>query len=116
MAKLVILESPYGGDVARNKLYLQYCIRDCLSRGESPYASHQMLTEALRDAIPEEREQGLKAGFAWHHQAQYSVVYQDFGISDGMHLGIANMVSLLKPIQYRTLGGVWAVWSKLYRR
>lgn len=113
--KLVILESPYGGDVARNKLYLQYCIRDCITRGESPYASHQMLTEALRDTIAEEREQGIQAGFAWHQHCAYGVVYEDFGISSGMARGIEHLTSLNKHVEHRTLGGVWAVWAKLYR-
>ncbi len=63
--KLIIIESPFKGDVARNKRYLRACIRDCLSRGESPYASHRMLTDALDDDIPEERELGIEAGLAW---------------------------------------------------
>lgn len=38
--KLVILESPYAGDVCRNVDYARQCLRDCLLRGESPIASH----------------------------------------------------------------------------
>lgn len=61
----VIIESPYAGDVERNKKYLQRCIRFCLRNGESPYASHQMLTEALDDNDPIQRHAGIAAGFAW---------------------------------------------------
>jgi hypothetical protein len=65
--KLVILESPYKGQVARNKRYLRACIRDCINRGESPYASHRMLTDALDDNNPLEREVGIRAGLAWRY-------------------------------------------------
>ena len=60
----VIIESPYAGDIEGNKAYLQACIRYALSLGLTPYASHQMLTEALQDAIPEQRNLGIFAGFA----------------------------------------------------
>lgn len=65
--KLVIIESPYKGDVERNKLYLRACIRDCINRGESPYASHRMLTDALDDTDPVERAIGIKAGLSWRN-------------------------------------------------
>lgn len=48
---LIVIESPFRGatpaDQARNERYLEACIADCLRRGESPYASHKMLTQAL---------------------------------------------------------------------
>jgi hypothetical protein len=74
--KLVIIESPYKGNVPRNKLYLRACIRDCIMRGESPYASHRMLTDALDDDDPREREIGIKAGLAWRN-AQTPLLSQD---------------------------------------
>lgn len=101
--KLVIIESPYSGDVERNKRFLQDCIRDCLRRGESPYASHQMLTDALCDADPAEREQGIKAGFQWRRVAERTVVYYQLGVSGGMHLGVRHAQSIGQPVIYRTL-------------
>lgn len=80
----VIIESPFAGDVERNKTYLQRCIRDCIQRGESPYASHQMLTDALDDLDPEERKAGIEAGFAWADDADLVVFYTDYDISEGM--------------------------------
>lgn len=100
---LVILESPYRGDVKTNKAYLQACIRDCIQRGESPYASHQMLTGALDDGNPEERSRGIEAGLAWSDAAEYVVVYEDLGISPGMRLGIDHHLRMGKPVQYREL-------------
>lgn len=101
---LVIIESPYAGEVARNKRYLQRCILDCITRGESPYASHQMLTEALDDTNPAERELGIKAGFRWRAVADKTVVYEDYGISSGMRYGILDSTALGKPVEYRRIG------------
>ena len=94
--KLVVIESPYAGDVRRNVRYLQACIRDCIRRGESPYASHQMLTTALDDKVPEQRRTGIEAGLAWRRARWIDeegnirrivpVFYTDLGISSGMDL------------------------------
>jgi hypothetical protein len=97
--KLVIIESPYKGNVERNKLYLRSCIRDCINRNESPYASHRMLTDALDDDNPVEREIGIRAGLAWRktltavigsddrilgYDRVLPVFYVDIGCSSGM--------------------------------
>lgn len=103
--RLVILESPFSGDVARNRAYLKECIRDCIHRGESPYASHQMLTEALRDSDAIERAEGIDAGFAWRSAAEVTVVYQDFGVSPGMQAGIADARSIGQQVEFRRLHG-----------
>ena len=84
--KCVILESPYRVD--RTRTYLQECIRDCLRRGEAPFASHQMYTDALDDDNVQDRTLGISAGFAWHDRADYVVVYEDLGVSPGMQEGI----------------------------
>jgi len=77
-AKPVILESPYAGDVATNGRYLQACIRDSIVRGEAPFASHLMYTEALDDGIEAERAAGIAAGFAWRTlYGVPTVVYED---------------------------------------
>jgi hypothetical protein len=83
--KLVIIESPYKGETERNLRYLRSCIRDCLSRGESPYASHRMLTDALDDNSPAERALGIEAGLAWRNvSGVLPVFYVDLGWSNGM--------------------------------
>lgn len=105
----VIVESPYAGNIRLNLLYVRACMRDCLLRGESPYASHALYTQdgVLRDEVPEERQYGITAGFAWREASDKTVVYTDLGTSKGMEYGIAHAKELGHPIEYRELGSGW---------
>ena len=42
--RFVIIESPYAGNVEENEEYARKCLRDCLMRGEAPFASHLLYT------------------------------------------------------------------------
>lgn len=92
--KLVILESPFapnnGKTVEENIDYARKCVRDSLSRGEAPIASHLLYTQPgiLDDNIPSERQWGIDAGLSWKAVAEKSVVYCDYGVSSGMEYGI----------------------------
>lgn len=101
--RLVVLESPFSGGPPENISYLQECIRDSLRRGESPYASHQMLTSALDDLKFEERRAGMTAGWAWLSVAQACVVYEDLGITEGMMEGVARAHAWGLPVEYRRI-------------
>lgn len=103
----VILESPYAGDVEANLTYLRACMRDCLLRGEAPFASHGLYTQpgVLRDDVPEERGHGIAAGFVWRALCRKTVVYTDRGISDGMKAGIEHAKKMTwHTVEYRELG------------
>jgi len=102
---LVILESPYAGDVKRNVKYAQLCMADCLSRKEAPYASHLLYTQphVLDDDITEERDFGIEAGLQWGEKADKTVVYGDFGYSDGMRRGIERANKSGRPVETRKL-------------
>lgn len=104
--RLVVLESPYAGDVVKNIAYARACMRDCLLRGEQPFASHLLYTQEgiLDDGVPEERTLGIEAGFQWGRHADAVVVYTDLGISHGMQLGVQRAQKNGKTIEYRTLG------------
>lgn len=104
--KLVIVESPYAGDVEANVEYARRCVRDSLSRGEAPIASHLLYTQPgiLCDEVPAERQWGIDAGLAWRAVAEASVVYTDLGISRGMEYGIAAATAAGNPVEYRTIG------------
>lgn len=103
---LVILESPFAGDEARNIAYGRRCLHDSLMRAEAPIASHLLYTQpgVLDDSIPEERTMGIEAGLAWRAVAQASVVYVDYGISKGMQYGIDAARAAGLRVEERTIG------------
>jgi hypothetical protein len=102
----VIMESPFAGDIAENIKYARLCLRDCLLRGEAPFASHLLYTQdgVLNDTIPEERHHGIEAGLCWGSVAEATVVYTDRGVSRGMEYGIKNAEEHNRPIEYRSIG------------
>jgi hypothetical protein len=116
----VIVESPFAGktpeQAERNLRYLRACLRDCLLRGEAPFASHAIYTQpgVLDDNVPAEREHGIQAGFAWRAMADKTVVYVDLGTSRGMEYGVAHaketrgVFPFTHEIEYRRLGGEWS--------
>ena len=100
----VVIESPFAGDFkARNLKYALACMRDCLMRGEAPFASHVLYTQSLDDDNERERELGMNAGFVWGRAAAACLVYMDFGISAGMGRGIEFAKNSGIPIEYRVL-------------
>jgi len=103
--RLVIIESPYAGDIERNVEYARAAVRDSLARGEAPIASHLLYTQPgiLRDEVPSERQWGIDAGLAWRRVAEATVVYTDQGISRGMEYGIEAAKSAGIPVEYRSL-------------
>jgi hypothetical protein len=112
----VIVESPFKGATpelaARNVRYARACMRDCLLRNESPYASHLLYTQpgVLRDDVPEERKLGMEAGRTWMTVRDSDLLvaaYVDLGISSGMQWGIDNAVGCGRQTETRRLGAGW---------
>jgi len=105
--EIVIIESPFAGDVEANIAYARAAVRDSLLRGEAPYASHLLYTQegVLNDLVPVERELGITAGFEFRYSATKTAVYWDRGISNGMKYGIKHARSILSPVEYRSLEG-----------
>lgn len=103
---IVIIETPYAGDIKRNVAYARACMRDSLLRGEAPYASHLLYTQpgVFRDDDPSERRAGIEAGFAFRRAAKATAVYEDLGISPGMLEGIAHSEASGVEVVYRRLG------------
>lgn len=102
---LVIIESPFAGNVKKNTAYAKKCMRDCLERGEAPFASHLLYTQCLDDNKPAERVTGIEAGLAWGKMAAKTVVYTDRGISPGMEIGINRAIREGRKVEYRSLKG-----------
>ena len=105
----VLIESPFSAPTAEeteiNVKYARAAIRDALSKGDAPLASHLLYTQdgILNDDIPEERSWGIEAGLTWYEVAEACVVYTDRGISKGMKYGIARAESLGIPVEYREI-------------
>lgn len=111
----VIIESPFAGrgdtpearaaDAAENLRYLRAAMRDCLLRGEAPFASHALYTQpgVLDDGNPEERALGMTAGFEWRDVADVTVVYVDRGITPGMEAGIRHADLSGQTVEHRSL-------------
>lgn len=117
VVKLVVIESPYAGDVAENVRYLRACIADCFRRGETPFASHGLYPGALDDGMPNQRALGIEAGFAIadalsiaadEAPLEFSFVrafYTDRGWSGGMRQGLNHANDLGQPTELRVVPG-----------
>lgn len=111
----VILESPFKGkgetkeekeiNTQKNIQYARACLRDCALRGESALASHLLWTQegVLDDNDPEERKLGIELGLVWGNEAEKTVVYQDYGISEGMTYGIKRAEKEGRIVEFRNL-------------
>lgn len=111
----VIIESPYAGtshwalvrwlQCRRNIRYARACVRDSLGRGEAPIASHLLYTQPgiLKDHVQEERRWGIAAGLAWREVAQKTVVYEDYGVTQGMRFGMAAAREAGVEVEFRKI-------------
>lgn len=103
---IVVIESPYAGDVKRNIEFARACIRDSIMRGETPFASHLLYTQPniLDDDLPQERKLGIEAGFAIKHlEGVKTVFYTDLGWSGGMELAMFYCQKFDLPYDTRLL-------------
>lgn len=100
---LVVVESPYAGDIPNNLTYARRCLRDCIARSELPFASHLLYTQVLNDAELSDRERGIRLNLEMITRCDYVVVYSDLGESPGMLQAINHAKLLDKSIHYRYL-------------
>lgn len=113
----VVIESPYNGtaeEIKRNVQYAIHAMRDCLLRGEAPFASHLLYTQAPNskyrfvsdddeETVCVGREAAIEAGICWGRKADKTVIYQDLGITPGMMYGIKSAEEYGRPVEYRNL-------------
>lgn len=101
---LVIIESPFAGDVEANIAYARKCVADSLAMNEAPLASHLLLPQLLDDSDPAQRTLGIEAGLAWYRVADKCVVYMDRGYSKGMAQGQLRALQEGVTVEERYLG------------
>jgi hypothetical protein len=102
---LTIIESPYAGDIVRNKLYLRRCVLKCIANGEVPFASHGFYTQFLDDEdMSIEREIGIRLGYTFWECAKLIAFYTDYGMTTGMLRAHQRCTDLHKPYELRTIG------------
>ncbi len=109
-----IIESPLGSrpdgtraspeEFKRNQEYALRCMRHSFSIGEAPFASHVLYPLVLEDATPDERRQGMQAGFAWGEVAQQVAVYVDYDVTPGMIEGINRARRAGQRVRFRRIG------------
>lgn len=101
----VFVMSPYAGDVEANLAYARACLRDCLRRGEAPFAPHLIYTlpGVLADDVAAERQLGIDCGMAWAKRADILAAYCDRGISTGMAQEIERLEAAERIVQRRRL-------------
>lgn len=117
-----VIESPFAGNWfqrRRNLRYLDACILDCIRRGETPYASHKMLTTALDDSDPFERALGIETGLDMRTTIRFAVFYADLGWTTGMLFarkkydaeGIPYVIRQIPDYQRRDATSLLAPWE-----
>lgn len=88
MTRLIVCESPYKSKcewtLSLHLAYARALVRYVTNRGDSPFASHLDLTQALDDRDPVQRERGIAAGLARLRVADIHLFGTDLGFSDGM--------------------------------
>lgn len=100
---IVIVESPFAGDMPGNRQYAIQACADCFRRSEIPFASHLIYPQILDELKPEEREQGITAGYAFWPLASKIVFYTDLGMSGGMERAMIRARELKMEIEGRRI-------------
>lgn len=105
--RLVIIESPYSGDIEANVAYARRALADSIARGEAPLASHLLYTQPgiLVDNVKWERHVGMLMGWEWTRHADRVALYMDRGLTPGMIQGLRVALELRRPYCFRWLDG-----------
>jgi hypothetical protein len=102
--KLVIIESPFAGDLRKNRRYARAALKHSLSLGEAPLASHLLYPQVLDENSSEQRAQGIAAGLAWAERADLAAFYVDLGrLSPGMVQALQFYTEIGLPVEFRLL-------------
>lgn len=120
--RIVVTESRYKAtneiELTRNLAYARALVEHVTLRGDSPCASHLLITQSLDDRVPEHRKLGMSAGLALLRVADIHAFGVDLGISDGMRAAMevarAPEVDGSKPTYEEISLPEWAKATRLY--
>ena len=95
--KLIYVASPYAGDVEKNVEYAKQACRAVVESGHACFAPHLLYPAILNDAVPEERQAGIKMGLAFLGRCDELWAFGPV-ISSGMQEEIAAAERLRIPV------------------
>ncbi len=118
--KVVILESPYSGNIQRNIAYAQRCMADSReNHGEIPIVPHLLWTQhhlhpthfvsdysekyTLKNCG---RDVSIKQIEIFRQKADKIVFYVDYGFSKGMEYGLFHCKRNKIPYEKRKIGNI----------
>lgn len=108
VSPVVVIESPFAGNLETNLFYADCLLFDSLTRGEVPFMGHLLYTRVFDDSNPHMREAGIRAHLTMIARADYIVVGRDLGEpSSGMRAAIAEAERLGTRVVERYLGPNW---------
>ncbi|MPM25757.1 hypothetical protein SDC9_72257 [bioreactor metagenome] len=99
--KLVYICSPYAGDIESNVGFAKAACHYAMRQGCAPVAVHLLYPRFLNDAVPSEREAGIRMGLRVLASCEELWVCGAH-ISSGMRQEIAEAKRLGTPIRYVT--------------
>ena len=89
--KKAIICSPYScGDLKTNIETAKKCAKHAAENGFVPIVPHLYFTQFLQDAIPDERELGIKLGLESMKDCDELWIFEGNGISEGMKVEIEH--------------------------
>jgi hypothetical protein len=103
-AKRVSIETPTGGDFAKNQAYCKICMSEAmLIEDESPINFSLIYSQCLNDDDDIERNAIIKTTSAWQSVIDKKIFYIDRGLSNGMVLGYLDALRKGISVEFRTL-------------
>lgn len=92
--KTTMIESPYAGEVSTHIMYLYRAMQHAIFTDNlAPFASHGIYPYFLNDDKTDERELGIKLGYAYYPRVDYITFYIDYGMSPGMQAALQHIIA-----------------------
>lgn len=103
-AKRVSIETPTGGDFAKNQTYCKICLSEALLvEDESPINFALIYSQCLNDDDDIERNAIIKTTSIWQSVIEKKIFYIDRGLSNNMILGYMDAIRKRIDVEFRTL-------------